>query len=64
MRSYYDDNYGVYHIESADDVAFYHDVQKRSVLKTCRVCGRKVKLQPDYDLCNACAEQMESGMQY
>ena len=57
---YYDDNFG--HWDGMDDpdmVDFYHQVQKSSVWKTCRQCERKVKLRPDYDLCNSCAEHNE-----
>jgi len=60
MTEYYDDNFG--HWEDMDDPDmrdFYNKVQKESVLKTCRSCGRKVKLRPEYDLCNSCAERGE-----
>lgn len=62
MASYYDDNFGTHEIESQDDVDFYHEVQRRSVLKKCAGCGRKVKLQPEYAYCNSCAEKIEKGM--
>jgi hypothetical protein len=61
MPSYYDSNFGWYEIDNEDDVAFYHEVQKRSVLKTCQGCGRKVKLLPNYVICNTCAERAERG---
>lgn len=54
---YYDDNFG--HWDGMDDpdmVDFYHQVQRESVWKTCRQCGRKVKLRPDYAICNSCAD--------
>jgi len=59
MPSYYDDNFGNWETESEEDVEFYHRVQKESVLKTCEQCGRKVKLRPDYAICNSCANQNE-----
>lgn len=60
-RSYYDDNFGHYNIESQDDVDFYHQVQRESVKKTCKGCGRKVKLRRDYAYCNSCADTLERG---
>ena len=62
-RSYYDDNFGHYDIEDEDDVEFYHQVQRESVLKTCDGCGRRVKLRPDYGYCNSCADKRERGME-
>lgn len=64
-RSYYDDNFG--HWENMDDedhVAFYKQVQKESRWKKCQGCGRKVKLRPDYGICNSCADKAERGMDY
>lgn len=62
-RSYYDDNFGHYDIEDEDDIEFYHQVQRESVLKTCDGCGRRVKLRPDYGYCNSCADKRERGME-
>jgi len=62
--SYYDDNYGHYEIQDEDDVEFYHAVQKQSVMKKCAGCGRKVKLRPDYAICNACVTRAEQGWDY
>ena len=61
MPSYYDDNFGFYEIESEDDIEFYHRNQKRSVLKKCQACGRKVRLLPDYAYCNSCVNKLENG---
>lgn len=59
----YDDNFGFY--DESDDPeearAFYDQVQKESVLKTCRGCQRKVKLRPQYAYCNSCADRIERG---
>lgn len=60
-RSYYDDNFGFYEIDDPDDVEFFRDVQRRSVRKTCRGCGRVVRLLPDYSLCDTCARRLEAG---
>lgn len=58
---YYDDNFGHWEIEDQDDIDFYHQVQKESVWKKCVICGKRVKLRPDYDKCNSCVEQIERG---
>lgn len=60
--SYYDDNFGHYDISDQDDIDFYKKIQKESRLKTCRGCGRKVRLRPDYSICNSCADRAERGM--
>ena len=65
MAEYYDDNYG--HWDDMDDpdmVEFYHQTQRESVWKNCRRCGRKVKIRPDYAICNSCADAIERGMDY
>jgi hypothetical protein len=59
--TYVDDNFGHYDIEDEDDVDFYFQVQAESVEKTCTGCGRKVKLRPDYAICNSCADKLERG---
>ena len=65
MASYYDDNYGWYEDAEDPDVrAFYHKVQRESVRKTCKGCGRKVKLRRDYAICNSCADRAERGWEY
>jgi hypothetical protein len=61
---YYDDNFGHYEIESEEDIEFYHQVQKESRLKKCVICGRKVKLRPEYDKCNSCADKIERGLDF
>lgn len=62
---YYDDNFG--HYENMDDeenVEFYKQVQRESVWKKCRDCGQRVKLRPDYVICNSCADAHENGTAY
>jgi hypothetical protein len=59
--TYYDDNFGHYEIQDEDDVAFYHKVQRESVWKNCQRCDRRVKLRPDYGICNSCADKAERG---
>lgn len=64
-RSYYDDNFGHWEMgegeDYADNVDFYNQVQRESVIKKCGRCGRKVKLRPDYAYCNPCADAIERG---
>ena len=65
MPEYYDENFGHWDgMEDEDMRDFYRQVQEESVWKTCSICGRKVKLRPDYDKCDSCCRQMESGWQY
>ena len=63
-RSYYDDNFGFYDIESQEDVEFYFENQRKSVRKKCQGCGRMVKILPQYAICNSCAERAERGGDY
>lgn len=60
-RTYVDDNFGTYDIRDEGDVEFYHHMQRISVRKKCRGCGRKVKIHPDYVYCNTCADTLEHG---
>lgn len=60
-RSYYDDNFGCYEINSEEDIEFYHHMQRKSRRKKCQGCGRMVKISPDYAYCNSCATKMEQG---
>jgi hypothetical protein len=60
--TYYDDNFGFW--EDMDDPEmrwFYEQVQRESVLKECVDCGRMVKIRPDYECCNRCANLREGG---
>ena len=61
MTTFYDDNFGFYDIRDEDDIAFYHENQKRTVEKECDGCGRTVKLLPQYGYCNSCATKREQG---
>jgi hypothetical protein len=60
-RTYIDDNFGTYDIESEEDVEFYFETQRASVRKKCRGCGRMVKIKPEYAYCNGCATKREQG---
>ena len=62
-KTYIDDNFGVWSdMDDPEAVAFYHRTQKESVWKKCQHCKRRVKLRPDYVICNACAEKVEQGL--
>jgi len=60
-RTYVDDNFGTWDIESPEDVEFYNTVQRESRVKKCQGCGRRVRLRPDYAYCNRCADTLERG---
>ena len=62
MPGYYDDNFGWWEdMDDEDAIDFYHRVQAESVWKTCEGCGKRVKLRPDYGICNSCATILERG---
>lgn len=58
---YYDDNFGEYDINDPEDVEFYHEMQRSNVWKNCSICGRAVKIQPQYDKCDSCCRILERG---
>lgn len=62
MGGFYDDNFG--HWDNMDDPdmqEFYDRVQRESVEKVCVDCGRRVKIRPEYECCNSCADMREGG---
>ena len=62
---YYDDNFG--HWDDMDDPdmrEFYFKVQQTNVEKECNRCGRIVSIQPQYGICNPCADIIERGGDY
>jgi len=63
-RTYCDDNFGTYEIQSEEDIEFYQANQRRSVKKKCSGCGRVVRLLPQYVLCNSCADKAEKGWDF
>jgi hypothetical protein len=63
MPEYYDDNFGHWHdMDDPEMQEFYKHVQAESVWKICEGCGQRVKLRPDYAICNSCADKREQGM--
>lgn len=65
MASYYDDNFG--HWDGMDEPEmrdFYDHVQRNSVEKICVGCNQKVKIMPQYDVCDSCATKREQGFDF
>lgn len=62
--SYYDDNFGHWDMADQDDRDFYRSVQRNSVTKTCKGCGRQVRILPHYAYCNSCADVIERGGEF
>lgn len=62
MASYYDDNFGQWEgMDEEENREFYRTVARRSVRKRCVGCKRMVRILPDYEVCNSCAEKRERG---
>jgi hypothetical protein len=63
IMNYYDDNFGHWSdMDQEENREFYNYVQRHSIEKECRGCGRTVKIMPDYAYCNSCADKIERGM--
>jgi hypothetical protein len=61
----YDENYGQWHDTDDEETRdFYKYTARNSVTKRCSICGRMVKIMPQYDKCNSCCERMERGMEW
>jgi len=43
---------------------FYHRCQRTNVTKVCERCERTVRIQPQYAICNSCADAIERGYDY
>jgi len=65
VPTYYDDNFGFWENmdgpDGEDNREFYKQVQRESVWKKCTSCGRRVRIRPDYAICNSCADKRERG---
>ena len=62
MIARYDDNFGHWDIRDEDDLEHYRRTQETNVEKKCAICGKTVMIQPQYDVCNGCAEMREMGL--
>jgi len=64
MKTYYDDNFGTWDMSEPEMLDFYHQCQRTNVTKVCARCERTVRIQPQYGICNSCADAIERGMDY
>ena len=65
MRTYYDDNFGTWTgMDEPEMRDFYHKCQRTNVTKVCSRCERTVRIQPQYSICNDCADAIEKGYDY
>jgi hypothetical protein len=61
MAAVYEDNFGFWDIDGQEEQAFFVDVQRQSVQKTCDRCDRSVRLMPSKTLCASCVTALECG---
>ena len=59
MSVAYEDNFGFWNIESAEDEAFFEDVRRRSVQRTCGRCESSVQVLPRTTLCARCVSALD-----
>lgn len=65
MRTYCDDNYGTWsNMDEPEMVDYYRRCQRTNVAKRCKRCDRMVNIQPQYAICNSCADAIERGYDY
>ena len=57
----YEDNYGFYCVDNAEEEAFYIHIVRVSVAKKCVRCHQKVKLQQHIKICASCSNAIEYG---
>ena len=57
----YDDNFGFWDCETAEDRAFFDYVRRESVLIICERCERAVRLIPPKNICASCVSALECG---
>ena len=60
----YDDNFGHWNDNDGETRQFYRQVQRASVSKRCKGCGRTVRIMPQYAYCNGCADAIERGGEF
>jgi len=61
MSTLYEDNYGFYCTDDADEEQFYKYIIKQSVHKKCGRCHKKVRLLKHIKICASCTSAMEFG---
>jgi len=63
--TYADDNFGTWTgMDEPEMLDFYHRCQRTNVTKVCERCERTVRIQPQYAICNSCADAIERGYDY
>ena len=61
MPVLYDDNFGYWHVDDAEELAFLKYVQSQSVSRSCERCRGAVRLMPQKLLCAPCVSALECG---
>jgi hypothetical protein len=61
MAAAYEDNFGFWNIDGAEEQAFFEHVQRQSVSTICKRCDRPVRLMPPKVLCAICVCALEWG---
>jgi hypothetical protein len=61
MAVLYDDNFGYWRVDDAEELAFLKYVQSQSVSRSCQRCRGAVRLMPQKVLCAPCVSALECG---
>jgi hypothetical protein len=61
MPVLYDDSFGYWHVDDAEELAFFKYVQSQSVSRSCERCRCAVRLMPPKLLCAPCVSALECG---
>jgi hypothetical protein len=61
MPVLYDDNFGYWHVDDAEELTFFKYVQSQSVTTSCERCQGAVRLAPPKLLCAPCVSALECG---
>ena len=61
MTVIYEDNFGFWNIDGAEERAFFEHIKRQSVYVNCARCQRLVGLIPSKTLCASCVCAVECG---
>jgi hypothetical protein len=61
MPVLYDDSFGYWQVDDAEELAFFKYVQSQSVSRSCQRCRGAVRLMPPKLLCAPCVSALECG---
>jgi hypothetical protein len=61
MTVLYDDNFGYWRVDDAEELAFFKYVQSQSVERSCERCRGAVRLMSSKLLCAPCLSALECG---